>query len=197
MFYPSFLSVAQEHRELQSVCHTLSLLLLPQREVSSHCSPAPVWGSSHWRQSFGGSLMGVFPKGFSSSQTVPVWVHSMCYSPQELTFLMQLLTPRGRREPATMWASKRVTASFMHPPAPEWRPPHPPPFRGTAASAWSSPQVAGESLSSTWRTSCPSLFVWRGVSLKYSHFFLWFYCCFAAAICPFLNLLSQRCHHCH
>lgn len=97
---------------------------------------------------------------------------------------------KGPQEACYMWASKRVTASFMHPPVPEWGPPRPSPFRGAAASAWSSPQVAENFCSSTWRTSCPSLFVCRDVFFNYSHFCLWLYWCFPATISPFLNLLS-------
>ncbi|NXC66527.1 PLCZ1 phosphodiesterase, partial [Anhinga anhinga] len=48
-----YMYVAQGDEEwgLWSVHHTLSLLLPPQEEDSSHSSPAPAWGPSHRRQS--------------------------------------------------------------------------------------------------------------------------------------------------
>ena len=76
--------VAQGDREwgLRSVCHTLSLLLLPpQGEDFSHSSSAPAWGASNGRQSsIGTSSMWVLLTCFHA-WSVPAWVPSTAYSP--------------------------------------------------------------------------------------------------------------------
>ena len=158
------------------ITHYFLLLYPPWGEGSSHSSPAPVWGPSHGRQSstnfsnvgpshglqffMNCSSVGPFHGVQSFRSTLLQRGSPMGSQVLPENLLCGVLSPqihRSFQEPAPVWASHGVTASFGHPHALAWGPPwaaggyllhRGPPWAagGQPASPWSSPRAAGESL---------------------------------------------------
>ncbi len=156
-FSTSFPQGAPGNREwgLQSVHHTLSLLLLPpQGEDSSHSSHAPAWGLSHRRQSSTNS------SNMSSSHRPQFFTNCCSVGPfyRVQSFRNGLLQHgflKGHKScqvSAPVWAFQRVTASFRH-----IHLLHCAVLHGLQGTLWSSPQLQGNLCSAVWSILSPFL----------------------------------------